>query len=263
MEKLCPFVIVGALLLCGFLGPEAVAQSQHKLRFLKWTYQDAGALLQEINPKTTWYVAGSIAVLGATSQADPPLLEEVQEGYRGSISVYLDVTNELGSPPMTGITLGIFALTLVANDAHLQDAAFTSLQSLLYAGTITSALKGVFGRFRPAAGHGAYRFHPFSGNTSFPSGHTTAAFSIITPWVLYYPNRSTYGLFALCTGTAIARIALNKHWPTDVLAGGAIGFLTARYLTRRHQGATEESRVRIAPLIDTTSTGLSLRVRLD
>lgn len=73
-----------------------------------------------------------------------------------------------------------------------------------------------------------------SGN-SFPSGHTTMAFTgaafAATLFALRYP-RSPYRIsvtaaaFALAGTTAALRIASGNHFMTDVLAGAAIGTLS-------------------------------------
>ena len=257
-----------AFVLCLCVGLVAVApaggQELDRVRFLRWTYQDAGALARDLGTRVPLVALGSAAVLVPSSRFDPALLEEVQQGYRGPLASYLDVANELGGSGVTPAVAGLFAVSLATGNQRFQDAAFTSFQSLVYAGFLTGTLKGVVGRFRPEAGDGAYRFDLFSGNASFPSGHTTAAFAVVTPWVFYYPHIATYGLFAISTGTAVARIALDKHWPTDVLAGGTIGFFTARYLTRRHQGARAEGpRFNVAPAVTEGGGGLILRLRLD
>ncbi len=240
----------------------AEGQNVEGSRFLRWTYQDAVALVSEIGVH-----APAIAVTGATvllpsTDLDDPLLRRIQSGNRGPIHSYLTVTNELGGPKALPALTGVFALTLVTKDRKLQDAAFTSLQSLIFAGSITGGLKYVFGRHRPETGSDAFRFDSFSGHSSFPSGHTAAAFAIVTPWVLYYPNAATYGLFAISTGTAVARIAFDKHWPTDVLAGAAVGYLTARFLTRRHQNSLSSTAIHVSPAIDEMGTGISLKVDL-
>lgn len=254
------FLFQVLLVLLSLVGPElGWAQETSRLRFLHWTYEDIGGVAELVGGQTPYAVIGSATVLMSAASFDPLLLEEVQDGYRGPLASYMDVTNELGGQYVRPFAAGVFAISLVTNDERFQDAAFTSLQALYFAGTLSRALKNLFGRFRPNVDIGPYRFDPFSENTSFPSGHTTAAFALITPWVLYYPNAATYGLFALSAGTAVARIALDKHWPTDVLAGAAIGFFTARYLTRRHQRAPQAPRLTVQPLITPGAAGLTLR----
>jgi membrane-associated phospholipid phosphatase len=132
------------------------------------------------------------------------------------------------------------------------------MQSLLYAGLVTIGLKTAFGRARPESGLHSQYFDPFSGSTSFPSGHTTAAFAIVTPWVLYYPGPISYSLFALSTGTAVARIARDKHWPTDVVAGAAIGFFTARFLSNKHQSLNPKTgpALNVTPTLSMGSPGI-------
>lgn len=57
---------------------------------------------------------------------------------------------------------------------------------------------------------------------SFPSGHTTAAFSIAVSLALFYTYLSPI-LLTLCLLVALSRIYLGVHYPSDVLAGSLIG----------------------------------------
>jgi len=178
----------------------------------------------------------------------------------GTVGNILNYVNECGGPRVTIPVAGIFAASLLTNNRRFQDAAFTSLQALTYAGIISYGLKYTAGRMRPPAQLGAHRFEPFSGHSSFPSGHTVAAFAILTPWVMYYPNVVTYSLFAVSTGTALARLARDKHWATDVLAGGAIGFLTAYWLSKQH--LSRQYRVSVTPAIGSNVVSLRIQVNL-
>ncbi|WP_251026984.1 phosphatase PAP2 family protein [Bacillus sp. ISL-46] len=60
---------------------------------------------------------------------------------------------------------------------------------------------------------------------SFPSGHTTAIFSVVTPYVLFIPLLS-YVLIPLGLCVGISRIYLGLHYPSDVIAGGILGTLS-------------------------------------
>ena len=176
-----------------------------------------------------------------------------------AFGTYLNWTNKLGGPEMNLPVVGVFAATLLTDNTRLQDAAFTSLQSMLYAGALSYGLKYTFGRARPHELQGPFRFTPLSGHSSFPSGHTVTAFAVLTPWVLYYPHPATYTLYALATGTAISRVARDKHWATDVLAGGTIGFLTAYWLTKRHQGRPVGG-LQVTPVLAHDRLSLTLRL---
>ena len=237
------------------------AQStQSRTRFLHWAYQDAAGLAHDFSQgNRPLYALGAMVLLTPLSSLDQGIDYRV-DTYGGPVGDFLGFANELGGPKMNLPVAGVFAFSLLTDDTRFQDAAFTSLQSLLYSGAISYGIKYSVGRFRPYEKNGSHRFAPFSGNTSFPSGHTTAAFAIVTPWVLYYPHPVTYGLFALSTGTAIARIVREKHWTTDVLAGGSLGFFTAYYLTRRHQN--ENKRFTITPMLGADAASVTVRVKL-
>ncbi|MCI8870006.1 MAG: phosphatase PAP2 family protein [Lawsonibacter sp.] len=73
---------------------------------------------------------------------------------------------------------------------------------------------------------------------SFPSGHTCAAFAAAGAWSRTLPERrmGTAGLIlAGCMG--LSRLYVGVHYPSDVIAGAAVGLLCAwcarRLLERR------------------------------
>jgi len=61
---------------------------------------------------------------------------------------------------------------------------------------------------------------------SFPSGHTlhAVAFSLVA--CAYYPGLWII-LWPFALVTAVSRVALGLHYPSDVIAGGALGALIA------------------------------------
>lgn len=64
------------------------------------------------------------------------------------------------------------------------------------------------------------------GDYSFPSGHTSAAFAVIT--VLFLAGNKKLGLIfgAVGAGIAFSRLYLYVHYPTDVLGGFIVGVLS-------------------------------------
>ncbi len=63
---------------------------------------------------------------------------------------------------------------------------------------------------------------------SFPSGHTAAAFAVFFSLALLSKSKVLQlGCFALALGVAYSRLYLSQHFLIDVVAGSAIGMLSA------------------------------------
>ena len=103
------------------------------------------------------------------------------------------------------------------------------------AGVLGLALKYATGRSRPMDAPGdPDEFRPFRGADAFPSGHTTVSFAFAAglagearaawvPWVAY-PAAAVVGW---------ARIAADRHWLSDVVAGAALGTFAGGAVDRR------------------------------
>ena len=111
-------------------------------------------------------------------------------------------------------------------------------ESTLIAIGLKDILKGVVRRYRPYM-HSQDPPKEFINDSdryfSFPSGHTTMAFTGATLmsvlFATWYPDSEftalvIAGSFALATATAVFRVASGQHFVTDVLAGALIGSLT-------------------------------------
>lgn len=262
--RVTPFIrcAIAACVLATFTAPAANGQEQERdpYRFLKWPAEDALAIAGSLGSEESMVVAGTGALLLLAARHDAQITEDLSNvNHRSDFLVRLveEIGNVRSVRPLAGV---VFLGSLMTDDAHFQDAAFTSLEAIILANLVTSGLKSAFGRARPSQSQGALVFKPFSGNTSFPSGHATTAFAFVTPWLLYYPNAFTPGLLVLGAGTAFTRMLTHNHWFTDIVAGGAIGFSTAYLLTRRHRDY--EQRVRIAPSLGLEQMGVTVTVSM-
>lgn len=229
-------------------------------RFVLWTGGDVKAFADGLLSRRALYAAAGMGgVVLLLSGQDSELTEGAMELADGADSRVRRTLNEIGNvKAVRPMALLMFLGSLTSRSGRLQDAAFTSLEAIIFANLITNGLKGIAGRARPLQEQGATHFRPLSGNTSFPSGHATTVFAFTTPWLLYYSNVPTIGLFVLGAGTAFIRMADNVHWFTDVLVGGAIGFTTAYGLTRRHQ--RDGGRISVTPVVSAEQPGLMMRV---
>jgi membrane-associated phospholipid phosphatase len=72
---------------------------------------------------------------------------------------------------------------------------------------------------------------PNGASHSFPSGHTSVAFTGATALYLEYRDTNpflAYSGYGFSTATGILRVTNNKHWVSDVLVSAGIGMLSAR-----------------------------------
>lgn len=61
---------------------------------------------------------------------------------------------------------------------------------------------------------------------SFPSGHSNTAFVLAAFLLMLYP-RGRWIWFVLAAGCALARVRFRRHFPSDILMGGALGWTMA------------------------------------
>ena len=99
---------------------------------------------------------------------------------------------------------------------------------------LVRGLKALFDAPRPQDLIPAGDFHQIGvtlSGYSFPSGHTATAFTVLAALLLTTPacRRAWPATLLLAAGVlvALSRIAVGAHWPGDVLAGAAAGWLCA------------------------------------
>jgi membrane-associated phospholipid phosphatase len=157
-------------------------------------------------------------------------------------------------------TLGSFYLagSLFGSDKAKSVARDGLTANLIAAGMITPLLKEVTGRSRPILGEGSNDFVPFSGNHSFPSGHTTQAFAIASTIAAHYPEHRWVQItsYGIATMVGLSRMESDAHFVSDVLAGAAIGTFVGLEVTRRGKNG---GKYKLGPYFAKGRAGVSLR----
>ena len=148
-------------------------------------------------------------------------------------------------------SIGLYAGGLIFQDESVRETGVMLLESIAFAGAITSVLKSVIGRSRPYTEEGATHFRGFqfkTETTSLPSGHTTVAFAVSS--VLAGRIKNTFasiGLYSVATLTAVSRVYHDAHWASDNFLAAAIGASVGLALVNVHDNENSPVSIRIMP----------------
>ena len=182
-----------------------------------------------------------------------------------------EVANFRRASNVTGIyapVVGIGATWLAGvmkHDDHLRETGLLSGEAIADTALFITMLKYSADRVRPKAnGFSAEsgEFWPdgqrYPGADSFPSGHTAIAFAFAHVVANEYPNWKTRLLvYSLASATALERVGGREHFPSDVLVGGAIGYLIGGYVYNHH-AASSKNHFLLTPIVSNRTVGLSL-----
>jgi membrane-associated phospholipid phosphatase len=143
---------------------------------------------------------------------------------------------------LLGVTAGSsYLLGVHHQDDHQREAGLLSLEAGADSLGVDEVFKYAFRRARPNEDGGAGRFFQ-SGGDSFPSDHAAVAFSIATVLAKEYPAPATQLLaYGSATAISLARVAGQRHFPSDVFVGGALGYLIGRSVYAHHHAADTEA----------------------
>ncbi len=142
--------------------------------------------------------------------------------------------------------IAFYGVSLIRGNSYDQKTFLLAGEATLSTVILTTVLKDLTRRVNPADvplyggdfGNTWFRKHPTSwirGIGSFPSGHTSAAFSVATVFAKRYPQHwwvrwVAYGLASL---VGFSRISLETHFPSDVFLGGVLGYAIGHHAVRR------------------------------
>jgi membrane-associated phospholipid phosphatase len=147
---------------------------------------------------------------------------------------------------MTLFPLAWYAAGLARKNSYAQHTSLLAGEAVADAEILTTILKDLDRRLRPIEvppngnysdtwfeGHGPI----LRGRGSFPSGHTIAAFSIATVFADRYRNHRwvPWVAYGLASTVGFSRVTLQAHFPSDVFAGAAFGYVISHYVVLRAQ----------------------------
>jgi membrane-associated phospholipid phosphatase len=238
---------------------------------------DAGRIWSSPARIKAKHIAPIVGMAAATAfliASDESIRDGVQTfaGNHAWVGDVAPVVTEMGG--LAGFaTAGVFfGAGLLFKDARARDTGYLAANAILQSFVVDSFLKGMTGRQRPYVADGQDHWAGPSGlfkrlekggsglYGAFPSGHSAAAFSLDTVIALQYRHHAWVPVVAytLAAGAGLSRVALDRHWASDVVVGAVVGHLVARLVVRNH-----DRRRRLVPMLACTARGVSLSVFWD
>jgi membrane-associated phospholipid phosphatase len=155
----------------------------------------------------------------------------------------------LGAPyTLIPIAGGFYFVGSAANNQRFREAGLLSFEALSDVTIVQLAVKSITDRERPEEGNGEGHFWASTSprySSSFPSGHAIETFALASIFAHEYHDKLWVKIlaYAYAGGVVGARLAANRHFPGDVMAGGAMGWFIGDYVYgHRHNSETGENR---------------------
>lgn len=166
----------------------------------------------------------AISGFASAQNADITLLRRINVQR----NMKLDNTMKAITATPTWMALGIpateLALGFARHDKQLTQNALAASGTILLNGAVTFGLKAAVNRPRPFVTYPDIQKLSKAGSHSFPSGHTSLAFSTATSLVLAYPRwYVAVPAYAWAGAVGYSRMHLGVHYPSDVLVGALVG----------------------------------------
>jgi membrane-associated phospholipid phosphatase len=206
-----------------------------------------------------WVKVGKFAILTAgVALLNKPINQlavKVHDENKAVASVSRYVTNFGGAYEVYAMA-GFYAYGLFFKSEKAKTTTALATQAYITAGIISTIAKYITGEQRPYYTDPNYNksgpifrgpIYPFKKNvdlpsySSFPSGHTTAAFAAATVYALEYRDKPLVPILSYTAASLIglSRLTENKHWATDVLVGAMLGYLSGKQVVNNYHRYSE------------------------
>lgn len=216
--------------------PAATPAPSLESQFFKNILNDQKAIwtapfnLHKENPK--WMVPSSIGLM-AFITTDRITGDEIAEFDR--LSTPARVLSVPGSA--YGVAAAATSFYLLGREKHNERARETGIliaEGAIDSIVVFSALKVATQRSRPDTGSERSEF--FDGGSSFPSGHSTQAWSMATIIANEYHDKRAVQIaaYSIASAVSFARFTGGSHYISDVLVGSALGYGIGKYVYTAH-----------------------------
>lgn len=175
----------------------------------------------------SFFVLCSFCLINEKSAAqniDIRLLREINLHRNTSLDGTFKFISNSAAPVTFATPVILYSVGMINADSALKRKALVVGASVITAAVITTIMKKVVNRPRPYVTYPDIQKLSSGGSGSFPSGHTSDAFSFATSMSLEFPKWYVIApSYAWATAVAYSRMDLGVHYPSDVLMGAVVG----------------------------------------
>jgi membrane-associated phospholipid phosphatase len=188
-----------------------------------------------------------MAVTGALIASDTHIANAF-ENSQGQVRWGGRISNIGASYTLIPLVAGSYVYGAWRDNPKAREIGVLGTETLLDTLIVAGVLKEVFRRNRPDEKNpGDF----WGGGTSFPSGHAIQVWSIASLLDHEYKHKRIVGItaYSLAGVVSVARIAAQKHFASDVVAGGSMGWFIGRYVYDTHMSHLAHKHASAIPMI--------------
>ncbi len=241
----------------------------HLVRCIGDLAQDDAAIFTSplrIRPKDAYWLAPLGAATGLAFAYDVDA--ETAEGYDTARENTANTISDFGSFYASGGWGAVLYFTgLARHNPKLAETGRLGAEAVIDSGTVVLATKLVTNRERPLEGDRQGRFWTngtgsWHWDSSFPSDHAAATMSLARVIAGEYPQwYISVPAYGFAETISVSRILANAHFPSDVVIGQTIGFLTGTWILRHRSTYRGRKTSLAASILESAAPIASQRTR--
>lgn len=185
-----------------------------------------------------------LATAGITAgllYADPHVMNYFRSHEKNLSDLNSTFSSEISAGEIAAVPVGLLLAGHLRGDPYQESTAWLCADAYADSAIPPLVIKAIARRERPSQVPTLTPFqdeffkNSWYGGSSFPSGHSAAAFSVATVVARRYSNHVWAPVLAygMATVISLSRITGREHFPSDVFVGSVIGYATAEYAALR------------------------------
>jgi hypothetical protein len=193
-----------------------------------------------------WWLLSAATAAGLIA-ADHHIADSF-ENSNGQVRWGGRISNIGSSYTLIPIIAGSYAYGAWRDNAKAREIGVLGTETLLDGLIVAGILKEVTRRNRPDEKNpGDF----WGGGTSFPSGHAIQVWSIASLLSHEYKNKPIVAItaYSLAGIVSASRIAAQKHFASDVVTGGIMGWFIGRYVYQTHMSHLAHQHSSLMPIV--------------